>query len=183
MRPIYRTIDRLSDIALAMSGMVATYIVVHILVEVTARSVFSASTFVLDEFVGYSVAATTCLAAGATFRDGNFIRITFLTDLLERRARLRAALEVWCSTAALTVVVLLVWYFVAATLNDHRRGLLSDTISEFPLWIPKSLVSFGLVVLALQMSSHLVRMAVALFSPRAAIADKNDRAHDSGAAV
>ncbi|MEW5420959.1 TRAP transporter small permease subunit [Amorphus sp. 3PC139-8] len=162
MTAIFRAIDRLSDLSAVLAKILIVFIFAHILVEIAARNLFSTSTFVLDEFVGYSVAAATFLAAGATFKAGEFIRVGFLGELLNNRDRARAALEAACTLVTLAVVLMLARYFILNAIKHFERGVVSDTIAKTPLWVPEALVCFGLVMFALQLLSHLLQLPARL---------------------
>ena len=70
--------DRISQSAAVLSCLILVAIVVLISVEIILRSFFDASTYVLDEFVGYGIAAMTFLAFAATLKYGVFLRVEML---------------------------------------------------------------------------------------------------------
>ena len=59
MRTFQAAIFTISRVAAALSCVMLVGMVAHILYEIVLRVFFSSSTYVLDEFVGYEVAACT----------------------------------------------------------------------------------------------------------------------------
>lgn len=138
------------------SAAILILMVVHILFEIVLRSFFASSTFVLDEFVGYGVAAMTFLALGYALEDGALIRVQIL---LTRSPRpVRRGLEILCSALTLGMSLFLIAYFWKSVSRNWSRGAVSQSIAEVPLWIPEGLVLLGLVLFTLQLSARLLRL-------------------------
>lgn len=127
----------------------------HILTEIVLRSFFASSTYVLDEFVGYGVAAVTFLALGYALETGSLIRVNLL--LGQTTGRPRRALEALSALGALFVVSLLFWFIGLSVLRNWTRGRVSSSIAEVPMWIPEGLVLVGLGVFWLQLFAYLLR--------------------------
>ena len=136
--------------ALAMVGMVG-----HILYEIVLRYFFDSSTFVLDEFVGYAVAAATFLGLGYSLEYGSIIRVNLLIG--RTTGWLRRVLEALCSIAALMAVGLLAGHFGFRVARHWTRGTVSSSIAEVPMWIPEGAVLLGLCVFWLQLLAYLLR--------------------------
>ncbi len=153
----FQTLARgLSRLAAALSAVILLYIVGHILVEIVLRSFFANSTFVLDEFVGYAIAAMTFLSLGYALEEGALIRVNVLLSRLQGRTRQAAEVLAVASTLVLTVFVgFYVWKGVA---RNWQRGAVSESIAEVPLWIPESLVFAGLALFGLQLFAYLLRL-------------------------
>ncbi len=129
--------------------------VAHILIEIVLRYFFSSSTFVLDEFVGYAVAATTFLSLGYSLEHGSLIRVSLLIGRAE--GPMRRLLEAVCALAGLFVAGLLVWYFWLRVARHWTRGTVSSSIAEVPMWIPEGAILLGLAVFWLQLLAYLLR--------------------------
>lgn len=152
--------SRLSYLA-AQLGMVAIVLMaVHILVEIIMRAFWSTSTFILDEFVGYEVAAMTFLGLGAGLDDKVLLRVNLL--LLPLKGWLRVAVEIINAMATLLVFGFLTFHLIRQTVRSFERGTTSLSILETPLWIPQSILVFGLVIFCIQLTGL---MAKALHAP------------------
>jgi hypothetical protein len=77
----------ISRMAAAVACLTLLYMVGHILYEIVLRYAFASSTFVLDEFVGYAVAATTFMALGYSLEHGSLIRVNLVIGRTSGRAR------------------------------------------------------------------------------------------------
>jgi len=158
---LVRRLDRVAALLSDASGVVAAVAVLgmlgHICLEILLRAVFGTSTFVLDEFVGYMVAALIFLGLAPTFRAHGHLRIGLLLDLAG------PAIRRFAEAAALVALTLLAsflaYYFAQAGLRFRRGGTVSQTIAEVPLWIPVGVAALGWANLGLQALSRLLMLA------------------------
>ena len=107
-----RAVCGASRLAAQLSAVLLVAMVCHIIVEIVLRSFFATSTFVLDEVVGYGVAAMTFLSLGYALEQGAMIRVNVLITrvggmprrALELWSRIRAnsAAMSWCLPVELT---------------------------------------------------------------------------------
>ncbi|WP_025900066.1 TRAP transporter small permease subunit [Sneathiella glossodoripedis] len=151
-------VDRLSQCAAVLSCVILVMIVSFILLEITLRSFFNSSTYVLDEFVGYGVAAMTFLAFAATLRDGVFIRVEMILAHLSPQPR--RAVEVLSLLVGTALFSGLTWYVAKLIYRNFDRGVVSNSIAEIPLWIPQSFILAGLVLLVLQFVAQAISVAL-----------------------
>jgi TRAP-type C4-dicarboxylate transport system permease small subunit len=147
----------ISRMAAALACLSLIFMVGHILYEIVLRYVFSTSTFVLDEFVGYAVAATTFMALGYALHHGSLIRVNILIG--RTTGGLRRALEALSAIATLAVVSLLIWSFWLRVSRHWGRGTVSSSIAQVPMWIPEGAVLLGLAVFWLQLFAYFLRSA------------------------
>jgi len=148
-------IDKLAKVASAISGGILVAMVGFILFEILLRSVFSASTYVLDEFVGYGVAIMTFLSFSAALKSGTFIRVNLLIGNLD--GRVRRGLEIVFCAGGSVLFSYLSFYLGRVVLRNFSRGTTSNSIAEVPLWIPQSLMLMGIGLLVLQFISLTIQ--------------------------
>jgi len=153
---LIRVVEWLSHAAGVLSAVLLIGMVLHILLEIVLRSFFSTSTFVLDEFVGYGVAAMTFLSLGYALNEGALIRVNIL--LTRTAGRSRIALEVFSVVMTLAITVFIAGYFWRSVARNWTRGAVSESIAEVPLWIPEGLVFAGVVLFAVQLAAYLLRL-------------------------
>ncbi|WP_169569401.1 TRAP transporter small permease subunit [Sneathiella limimaris] len=146
-----RIINRLSRFAAVLACIILVLMVAMIMLEILLRSAFNTSTYVLDEFVGYGVAAMTFLSFAATLKDGVFIRVEMI--LCRLGPGLRHGVEIISCLLSAGVFSLLTFYFGRLLIRNFERGVVSNSIAEVPLWIPQSFVVAGLALLVLQFLS------------------------------
>ena len=75
MKTLVRVNDIVGNLAIWISAGLLVYIVCHISLEIVMRSFFSASTFSMDEFVGYAIGSMTFLSLAHTFRHRKHIQV------------------------------------------------------------------------------------------------------------
>ncbi|NSY41018.1 TRAP transporter small permease [Leisingera sp. ANG59] len=152
-----RAATALNRLAGGISALILVYIFGHIIYEIILRSLFDSSTFVLDEFVGYAVAAMTFLSLGYALNAGSLIRVDLAVSRLRGRARRWA--ELFCLAASFATSGYCAWWVGRDALRNWTRGSVSESIAEVPLWLPVGAVWLGLVLLMLQLLACFLRVA------------------------
>lgn len=147
----------LNRLAGGLAMLLVLYIACHILLEITLR-LFGTSTFVLDEFVGYAVAALTFLGLGYALDQGALVRVNVLLDRLPGRWHWLP--ELACSLLTLLAFGWLAGYWAKNVLRSYQRGTVSETLAETPLWIPEGMVLVGMVLLCLTLMSRTLQLLV-----------------------
>lgn len=158
MRYLLSLVDRLTRAGAAMAAAVVAAMLGHILLEIVLRAVFDTSTYVLDEFVGYGVAASTFLGLGYTLEHGGLIRVNLLLARIRRRA-LRQLTELLCVLACFGVFAMVWLNFWNSIARNWSRGAVSETVAQVPMWIPEGLVLLGLTIFLLQLLAYAIRVA------------------------
>jgi len=148
---------RLSLIAAICAALIMAGMTTHIMVEIFLRFFFSKSTYVLDEFVGYGVAATTFLALGYTFEKNALIRVNFILGRVRKKFT-KKLIEITCVSLTLILSIFLSNYFWISISRNYARGSTSETVAQIPLWIPESFILIGLVIFSIQMTSYILRL-------------------------
>jgi len=148
---------RLSTLGAWIAAALLVYMVVHILVEIVARTGFDSSTYSLDEFVGYAIASMTFLSLGHTFNSGKLIRVNILTNAISGLFSL--VVELICIAFTFSVILFFARYVWRSLHRNWERGTISPTLTETPIWIVESIFFFGLCIFLLQMlTTALVRI-------------------------
>lgn len=150
---LIRFSQRLNGLGAILAALVIASMFALILYEITLRAVFSSSTYVLDEMVGYGVAASTFLGLGYALEKGSIIRVNLVISMIKNRT-LRRILEMFCVILVTTINVLILQGFWKSILRHFQRGSVSETIAEVPLWIPEGILFFGLSLFTLQVISY-----------------------------
>ena len=155
MKYYIRTVDAASFVALIFAATILIYAVSHILLETALRSVFDTSTHVLDEFIGFAVLSITFLSLSWTLREGGMIRVNILTDGLPRRSR--QCLEFVVALSATGMGAFFCTFLWRNLAKNWKRGAVSESVAEVPLWIPDLIVFVGACLLVLQLSTLAIR--------------------------
>lgn len=158
-----RGVDLLCRAGLWASAAIVLAIVAVVVLEVAARGLFGTSLFVVEELVGYLMAAFTLLGLAHTFRHGTLLRVEVLYERLSARGRARA--DVAFDLAAVVFLAILEYQLVRLVVTSHRREVVSVTMMSFPVWIPQAVLAAGGAVLLLTVLNSLVQ---GLLGPRRA---------------
>lgn len=150
-----RFVDRVTSLSAYAAMFCVVFMVGHILLEIVMRNMFSRSTFVLEEFVGYATAAAAFFGLGAALRDGELIRVSLLMEAIGPVQK--RVVEGICAVLGLMTVSFLCWFLIRTVLRSWERGTTSTSVLHTPLWIPQSFVVIGLVCFGLQLSVHLIQ--------------------------
>ena len=146
----------LNRISAAIAALLLVYMLGHILFEIVLRTVFHSSTYVLDEFIGYAVAAMTFMGLGYALETGSLIRVDIIVSRLEAEARRQVEMAGVAATFVMTVFGA---YWVGRdALRNLTMGRVSESIAEVPLWIPVGAVWLGLVLFAFQLAVYFLRL-------------------------
>jgi len=158
MAMLHRIVRGISDLGMALSVIVMVAMTLLTLAEVAARNLFSTSTFVMNELVGYGVAAMTMIALGHSLERGTLIRMNLLLVAFRPQSLVRRLLEIFAVLMALVAAGIALRYFLRSVIRSYERGYTSETAAQIPLWMPEAFVVAGLGILILQLLSYLLRL-------------------------
>jgi TRAP-type C4-dicarboxylate transport system permease small subunit len=158
MARFHRITLMISNLGMAVSVIIMVAMVGLVLAEIIARNVFETSTFIMNELVGYGVAAMTAIALGNALENGALIRMNLLLIALKPDGLARRALELISIALAMLAVVIALRYFLRSVIRSFERGYTSETAAQVPLWIPEAFMVAGLGIFLLQLVSYLIRL-------------------------
>ena len=119
MKTLVRVNDIVGNLAIWISAGLLVYIVCHISLEIVMRSFFSASTFSMDEFVGYAIGSMTFLSLAHTFRHRKHIRVSILQSFIKGRTEI--VVELLCITFTFGITLFLARYIWRTLARDFSR--------------------------------------------------------------
>ncbi|SHM78805.1 TRAP-type C4-dicarboxylate transport system, small permease component [Roseovarius litoreus] len=153
-RGVLRPVAFLSQVGAVIAGMIMLGMIGHILYEIVLRGFFGRSTYVLDEFVGYGVAAMTFLALAHALNRNTHIRVAVLRDVVGPRfLQLLETLSILLALGAMSTTF---HYIAKSVMRNLERGTTSATVARVPLWVPEGLVLLGIGMLLLGLIARLV---------------------------
>lgn len=121
-----------------------------------AGALFGFVTRSMDEFAGYSMAASAFLGLSYTFHSNEHIRVTLFIHRFQGRPRNR--LEIWCHLLGMVLAGFFAWYSVKMTIVSWQINDLSQGLIPVPLWIPQLGMAIGTVVLTIAMIDRLLSL-------------------------
>lgn len=134
----------LNRLAAGVAILLILYMFGHIILEIVLR-LFGHSTFILDEYIGYAVAAMTFLGLPYVLEKDGLIRVALVLDRLPKKWHWPLELLIAISSFGAFAWLSLFWW--KNVVRSYQRGITSDTLAETPLWIPEGIVLLGLWLL------------------------------------
>lgn len=125
-------------------------IVVQMLARWTGQ-VFSGA----PDYAGYAMAASSFLALAYALNAGAHIRVSLLLSALGRYRRFG---EIWCFGIGTYLSWFFAYHAVKMTYASYKWHDISQGQDATPMWIPQTLMSLGVVILAIAFADHLVRL-------------------------
>src|SRR5690606_18709984 len=139
-----------------LAAALLVYICAHTVVEIVMRSVFGASTLMLDEFGGYALAGITFLSLPYTLRSGGLLRVQSLRAALP--PAVCRVLEVAAVALTIAIVIYIAWFVFRDISRNFERGATTDSYYPIPLWIPPCAALAGLALFALDLVAYLIEL-------------------------
>ncbi len=130
-------------------------IAIVILADVALRQ-FGGQVKSSDDFAGFALVGTALLGLAPTYRHGDHIRVGLVLDRLTGKAR--RMLELLCLAGASLIVGWATWWIWKFVYDSYRFGEVSSGLVKIDLWVPQSLMLWGLGVLLLAIVEDFVRV-------------------------
>ena len=117
----------------------------------------------MDDFAGFSMAASAFLGLSYTFHSNEHIRVTLV--LQRFRGQTRRGLEIWCHVLGTILAGFFAYYSVKMALVSWQIDEVSVGLIPVPLWIPQLAMAVGTVMLTVAVLDRLVGLLTARVSP------------------
>lgn len=151
-----RFVNAIADGAAVLAGVAIVLILLLVCLEVGLRQ-FNTSLLIVDEICGYLNAAAVFLALAYTLREGGFIRVELVYDLLKGAIKQAAR---WLIVITGTVYIAVLLYFtIAHVVYLYQKDVRAVSVIETPEWIPQTAAVIGLAALFLQLVAFVVNRA------------------------
>ncbi len=158
MRSLIRLFDRLQTLGAWIASLLTIALTLLILTEIVLRSFFDRSTMIADEYSGYLYLALIFFALGYTFREGGHIRITLITARLNPPARRR--IEIFTGLVLIVLLGFVLYRSVWMVIDAYQFDMVSETVSETPIWLTQLAMPAGLVLFLLAAIASVYKKAV-----------------------
>ena len=145
----------LSLVGASLSSLLVVALVGLIMVEIIGRSFFDYSTMLADEYSGYFYLALVFLGLAYTFDNEGHIRISIVTGRL--RDSIKRWVDVFAGLMALSILLFALYYSWEFMLESHEMEMLSEGVSETPLYLTQIPLVAGLALFAFSMFVFVLR--------------------------
>lgn len=149
-------VNLLSRAGAFAAGFILMGITAFTLIEIALRVLLGSGTNVVVEFVGYSLAGMTFLAASSTMREGGFVRVSLVVERLPPPAR--RVCDAVCVVVTLASIGIAAWFIGADMWRSFQRGYETDSLFALPMWLPPLPLMIGVAVFLLDMLQLLAQV-------------------------
>jgi TRAP-type C4-dicarboxylate transport system permease small subunit len=130
-----------------LSSILLVILVALIMTEIIGRSFFDYSTMLADEYSGYLYLAVVFFGLAFTFESDAHIRINLVTSRLGKKAQ--RFMDVFAGILSTSVMLFALYYCWLYMVDSHTMGMLSEGVSETPLYLAQIPMPIGLGLFAL----------------------------------
>ena len=158
-RELLRVFDRLVGAAARVSLWASAVILISIVSVVTAeiicRTFLATSLFVVEELVGYLLAAFAMFGLVHICRAGAILRVEVVYGRLSDVWRTRV--DVVLGVFGLAYLLVLEYQLMRLVSTSHRREIVSVTLMSFPVWLPQALIAIAGFLLCAAVLNGIIR--------------------------
>lgn len=155
MRPVLNALYRASAVLACLFLIAIAFLT---LLSVVAR-VFDLAIYSLDEFAGWSMAASTFLGLASTLRNNEHIRVSLLLERLSPGRRRFA--EFACLLFATAFMCMFGWQTASSVIMSYDFGEVTQGMVPVPFWIPQSSMAIGAVIMFVALADDLISSMIA----------------------
>ncbi len=149
-----RFADSLSLVSGVLAGVAVILILAIVCAEILLRNLAGRSLLIGDELCGYLNMAVVFLGLGYTLREGGFIRVELLYDVMSHSWR--AASRWFFVLTSIIFVCAMLHYSLKHLVYLYGAGIRSDGLTEMLLYIPQAPVVVGSAILLIQLLSYVL---------------------------
>ena len=148
-------LDRLYHATAVLAGVFLTLIAALVLAQIVGRF-FGVLVHGADIFAVYALIGTSFLALAHTLRSGGHIRVALLLRGLNPTHR--RFFELWCLAFGSFIACYFTYFAADMVWDSVVYGERAIGLVGVPLWIPRSAITLGALVLAISFIDELLRV-------------------------
>jgi len=154
----------LAHCTMVLSGLCLAITILLVTLEIFLRKLFGLTTYIAEEFSGYLLVAILFFGITYTQSENALIKVDIVTNKLSNRINNIIIipiylLSIWC-------LVLLGKYSLNLVIWNYRSGIMSLSAFPIPLYLPQSVIVFGITCLLLQMIKELIEGVYTVITKR-----------------
>jgi len=147
--------SKLSRWGACISSTLFILLVLLILTEIIGRSFFDYSTMLADEYSGYFYLGAVFFGLAYTFNENGHIRINIITSRLN--VNKQRIIDVFAGLLATTILSFAWHYSYLSIVDTKEMEMLSEAVSETPLWLTQIPIVIGLALFVLASFTFTLR--------------------------
>lgn len=146
----------LCKFGLFLAGIIFTYMIGNILIEILIRNFFQSSTHIVYDAIGYGVVSITFLSLGYSLEHGSLVKINFLDEKLPYN--ISSVLQGFLAIISFLVVSFISYYVFLDLYDKYVNKTISMGIYNFPLWLPMLFIFIGILIFNFQLFAMSLRL-------------------------
>ncbi|MEA1914758.1 MAG: TRAP transporter small permease [Campylobacterota bacterium] len=155
MKTFYSFVSKLSLWGAYLAALLVVSLVVLILIEIFIRHFFDMSTMIADEYSGYLYLASIFLGLGYTFHENAHIRINIITTRLGKKTN--TFIDIIAGFITVAVLIFTLYRSVLFTYDSYSFEMLSENVSETPLYLTQIVMPLGLSIFILTVLAFVLK--------------------------
>ncbi len=149
-------IERLSFVAGVVAAILIAVAICVVCQMVFVRYVLVASAAWQTEVVTFSLVAATLLGSPWVLKERGHVSVELVTAYSSPKAR--QGMQLMADAVVFIFAAIMFWKGLELTLDAYEGDWTTDSIYEFPLWIPYASMPVGFGLLALQSVACLIKV-------------------------
>ncbi len=155
MKSFYIIVNKLSLWGAYLSALLIISLVLLILCEIFIRYFFDLSTMIADEYSGYLYLASIFLGLSYTFSENAHIRINIITSKLNKKKN--RLVDIIAGLITISVLSFTFYRTVLFTYDSYDLDMLSEAVSETPLYLTQIVMPLGLSLFILSVLAFVIK--------------------------
>ena len=148
-----RALDLFYNTCGVLAGLSLIGIAAFVMLQIVARPLGLVFTWT-PEYAGYAMASLSFLGLAYTFNTGGQIRVGMLMNVLPSSGK--RWLDGLCLVMGLGVMGYFAWHSAVMTWQSYEFNEMGQGVVPVPLWIPQTIMTFGLFAQAVAIADNLV---------------------------
>lgn len=136
-----------------LAGLCLVGIAAFVMLQIAGRPIGLVFSWT-PEYAGYAMASMSFLGLAFTFNTGGQVRVGMLLNMLPSSGR--RWLDALCLAMGLGVMAYFTWFSVIMTMQSHEFNDVGQGVIPVPLWIPQTIMSFGLFAQVVALADNLI---------------------------
>jgi len=146
---------KLSKWGAYISSILFVSLVVLVMTEIIGRSFFDYSTMLADEYSGYFYLGAVFFGLAFTFNESGHIRINIVTSRLSKNSQ--RIIDIFAGILATIILSYALYYSFLFMVDSKEMEMLSEAVSETPLWLTQIPMTIGMSLFVLAALSYTLK--------------------------
>lgn len=150
-----KILEKLIKLGAYISSLILICLIALITTEIILRSFFHTSTLIADEYSGYFYLWLVFFGLGYGLNTNSHIKLTLLISKVSKGFKNK--IEIIANIISLLIITYALIYSFLFMLDSHDMQMVSENVSETPLYLTQIPVSIGLFLFLLAHIIYIIK--------------------------